>query len=530
MVPGTELMNVDRKAEKALIPRPSPDLQDPLNWSTTWKLTVMASQWLFTWISVTGALSIAPMFPLLGEEFHLNNSQLSLLTGVTVVTLGGANFFIVPLSNIFGRRAISLVFSVLIMLTCIWEALATSHRSLLVARALNGVVCATSETIPVQMIADVFFLHERGFWTGLYFTGYFLGAFLGPVMSGAIASHHGWRSFFWLETGLSAFAIFMIALTFPETKYHRRGGAKSVSPPGSIRGVLGENTSDEIEKETGIASRNSDETEGTNARLLPVGHGRPSRKQFMPFQKPDSAWKSFVVRDIWTPIKVFFNPIIFWAGLMLAGPADLVLFFNLTESPVLAAPPYNFTPEQVGYTNFAFVVGALLGLATAGPLSDWIAARATVKNNGVREAEMRLPALCFYMIITILSVILGGIAYQRQWAWGHIIVWGYGFAGLSVTTVPTICIAYAIDCYKPIAGEIMVVATVCKNFIAFSYSYWIFDLAYSSKDGWITPAMVIFACTLGPALFAFPLYYGFGKRIRRWTRNSNVHRMEEMIN
>jgi MFS family permease len=128
----------------------------------------MASQWLFTWISVTGALSIAPMFPLLGKEFHLNNNQLSLLTGITVITLGFANFFIVPLSNIFGRRAISLVFSVLIMLTCIWQALATSHRSLLAARAVNGLVCATSETIPVQMIADVFFLHERGLWTGVY--------------------------------------------------------------------------------------------------------------------------------------------------------------------------------------------------------------------------------------------------------------------------------------------------------------------------------------------------------------------------
>jgi len=214
---------------------------------------------------------------------------------------------------------------------------------------------------------------------------------------------------------------------------------------------------------------------------------------------------------------------------MLAGPADLLLFFNITESPVLVAPPYLFRPDQVGYTNFAFAIGALFGLATAGPFSDWVAARGTRKNNGVREAEMRLPALWFYMIITMLSAILGGLAYQRQWAWGHIVVWGYGFAGLSVTTVPTICIAYAIDCYKPISGEIMVVATVCKNFIAFSYSYWVFDLAQESKDGWITPVMVIFACTLGPALFAFPLYYGLGKRIRRWTKDSDVHRMEEII-
>jgi hypothetical protein len=237
----------------------------------------------------------------------------------------------------------------------------------------------------------------------------------------------------------------------------------------------------------------------------------------------------FIVRDIWTPVKVFFSPIIFWAGLMLAGPADLVLFFNITESVLLHEAPYNFTADKVGYSNFAFVVGALIGLATAGPFSDWVAARATRNNKNIREAEMRLPALWPYMIITILSLILGSLAYQYQWHWGHIVVWGYGFAGVSVTSVPTIAIAYAIDCYKPISGEIMVVATVCKNFIAFSYSYWIFNMAHTDPNGWIAPAMVILACTVGPALFAFPLYYGLGKKIRRWTATSDVHRMEDLI-
>lgn len=340
-------------------------------------------------------------------------------------------------------------------------------------------------------------------------------------MAGSIGAHYGWQSFFWLETALSAFSIVLLALTFPETKYHRHGNKSGDTTPNVQQENVTQGAIEKLTTQTDGASQNSEEP--------PIGKGRPSRHQFMPVRKPDSRWKMFVVRDTWTPVKVFFNPIILWAGLMLAGPADLVLFFNMTESAVLAAPPYLFTPPEVGYTNFAFVIGALIGLATAGPFSDWVAARATRKNNGVREAEMRLPALIPYMVPTILSLILGGIGYQRSWGWGHIIVWGYGLAGLSVTTVPTIAIAYAVDSYKPISGEIMVVATVCKNFIGFSYSYWIFDLAHTSKLGWITPAMIIFACTIGPALFAIPLYYGVGKKIRIWSRNSDVHRMEENI-
>jgi hypothetical protein len=348
-------------------------------------------------------------------------------------------------------------------------------------------------------------------------------------MAGNIGAHHGWKSFFWLETALSGVAIVLLAITFPETKYHRRSNAQSSASTmhNSIPDMPGNGPEGQLEKNATHSA--AQDSKSSSLETLTLRKGRPSRAQFMPFRKPDSQWKMFVLRDTWTPIKVFFNPIILWAGLMLAGPADLVLFFNMTESPILAAPPYLFKPDQVGYTNFAFAIGALIGLATAGPYSDWIAARATRKNGGVREAEMRLPALLPYMLITILSCILGGLAYQHKWAWGHIIVWGYGFAGLSVTTVPTISIAYAIDCYKPISGEIMVVATVCKNFIGFSYSYWLFDLAHESKQGWITPAMVILACTVAPALFAFPLYFGVGKRIRRWTKGSDVHRMEDVI-
>lgn len=338
-------------------------------------------------------------------------------------------------------------------------------------------------------------------------------------MAGSIAAHHGWRSFFWLETALSTFSIVLLAFTFPETKYHR-----------THHTISEVNSETQLEIEKHLTTTSITPTSDPNA-LEPFPHppGRPSRSQFSPIQRPDPRWKAFIFRDIVTPLKVFFNPIIFWSGLMLAGPADLLLFFNLTESPILASAPYFFRPDEVGYSNFAFAIGALFGLATAGPFSDWVAARATRKNNGIREAEMRLPALIPYMVITILSTVLGGLAYQRSWEWGHIVVWGYGFAGLSVTTVPTIAIAYAIDCYKPISGEIMVVATVLKNMIGFSYSYWIFDLAHASKDGWLVPSMVVFAVVVAPAVGAIPLYYGVGKMLRRWTRGSDVHRMEEII-
>lgn len=36
-IPGTEVVQADFNADKALIPRPSTDPRDPLNWSMRWK-------------------------------------------------------------------------------------------------------------------------------------------------------------------------------------------------------------------------------------------------------------------------------------------------------------------------------------------------------------------------------------------------------------------------------------------------------------------------------------------------------------
>lgn len=353
-------------------------------------------------------------------------------------------------------------------------------------------------------------------------TAYFLGLFIGPVISGNIANVHGWRSFFWLSTGLSALCLILIVFLYPETKYHRdfsTGSQSNIAISDNSLDAKAESQTTDLDKP---ASLKKSETTGTTL----VGEGKPAKSQFAFIQPPDPRWRELLFRDIISPVRVFFYPIIFWAGLMVAGPANLLLFFNLTESAVLSLPPYNFNPSQVGYANFAFAVGGLIGLVTAGPFSDWVAKKMTMRNNGVREAEMRLLAIIPYAILTGIGTMVGAAGYDGLWDWPVILIAGYGLTGLSVTTIPTIAIAYAVDCYKPISGEIMVVATVLKNTQGFGMSYWVAPLA--AKGGYITPAATQFAFVIGPTLLGIPLYF-WGKNLRRMTKNSNLHRLEEML-
>jgi len=67
--------------------------------------------------------------------------------------------------------------------------------------------------------------------------------------------------------------------------------------------------------------------------------------------------------------------------------------------------------------NFALLVGSLIGLATNGGLPDWIAARATNGNRGIREPEMRLPTLIPYVCIRLLGNFIVAFGYQQKWDW-----------------------------------------------------------------------------------------------------------------
>ncbi|KAB5513219.1 major facilitator superfamily domain-containing protein, partial [Coniochaeta sp. 2T2.1] len=352
-IPGTEVMrDVGKihlvhgpKSHEVLIPVPSDDPRDPLNWSPLWKWIAISVQAIYCFVAVASALSVAPMIPLLEAEFGLSPTQLNLLTGVCVLALGYANFFIVPLSNIFGRRFASISMGLLCVGSSIWVALAKSYGSLLGARILNGFATATSETLMVQVIADLFFLHERGRWMGVYFTMYFFGLFIGPIVAGNIAAVHGWRSFFWLSLALSVFCLLTLVFLFPETKFHRADPAVVSAVP----------SAPELEEKASQTHKEEEPRAEQPVPELPIGKGRPSKSQFGLLCKPDPKWKSFIIRDIVTPLQVFLYPIIFWAGLCVGGPANTLLLWNLTESSVLSAPPYNFSVSAVGYANFAFL-------------------------------------------------------------------------------------------------------------------------------------------------------------------------------
>ncbi|OKP06310.1 hypothetical protein PENSUB_6300 [Penicillium subrubescens] len=228
----------------------------------------------------------------------------------------------------------------------------------------------------------------------------------------------------------------------------------------------------------------------------------------------ESIWKIAI-----RPVLILFLPPVFWSTVSFGIGIGIFVVLGTTAATAFSQV-YDFTVWQVGLVWIAGIVGNLLGIPFGGYFSDWVANRATSKNGGVREPEMRLPAVSIAMITYPGSLLLYGLGinYKAHWIVPTLGIFLFSFgssAAIGITVV------YTIDCYRPIAGEVVVSQVVFKSFITFLMSFyanpWVDRDGYAGAFG----AMAGFSFII-LALW-IPLYI-WGKQIRHATLKGRVMR------
>ena len=128
----------------------------------------MSSMALSTFNYAFSPLSLSPQVPYYMESFDSTLPEVINFIGVSVLVLGFTNFIWIPLSRGFGRRPVAIVTILITTASCIWRAKATTYNSFLGSAILCGIGSSPGETLGPVIIADIAFLHERGFWMGVY--------------------------------------------------------------------------------------------------------------------------------------------------------------------------------------------------------------------------------------------------------------------------------------------------------------------------------------------------------------------------
>lgn len=343
------------------------------------------------------------------KDFNCTLADAVQFTGIAILVLGFSNFLWVPLSTSFGRRPVYIASQLINIAACIWRARATTYNSFMGACALNGIGAGPAETIQPAVIADIFFLHDRGRWNTLYWVVYMGSLMVGPIVSGPMALTVGWRNFWWLNVGLLALSFILVVFGFPETRWHRAHPGEKLTPesntpinekvatPAAERTVQpSDKAIVEASEDIAQAQRNGSLTHAATHDDPWLGRGSPKKLQWALFQPNAHPLKS-ILMDLWIPWKLMAFPIVQFASFVVSWSCSSFLTINLTQAQAFA--PRGFTSLQIGFMNFAILIGAGIGLATAGPLSDYVADRLTRRNNGIREPEMRLAAMIPYVFI-----------------------------------------------------------------------------------------------------------------------------------
>jgi len=195
-----------------------------------------------------------------------------------------------------------------------------------------------------------------------------------------------------------------LIVAFPETRYVRNESSTPPQVPSDKAQELPETTTED--EKHNMAAVECDERQVVVSVDEALGHGKPSRKQFALLQDLDRQALKDVWRHLWTPVELFFNPIVCWAAWTMAGAANAFLLLVLFESPIFANAPYNWGTGSIGFANFAPAVGTIVALAVCGPFSDWVALHLAKRNRGIFEPEMRLPALIPFLVISLIALLV----------------------------------------------------------------------------------------------------------------------------
>ncbi|OQO00956.1 hypothetical protein B0A48_13645 [Cryoendolithus antarcticus] len=482
-IPGTVDCKVvegdDSAYGQALFPVPADDPNDPLQWPRWKKDSILVICSIYSFLANCNIIGSSVYIPLYAATFRVSFPVASQTSSYPNLCFGLGTILLIPMYMKFGRRPTMLFSQLLYAFGTLGCAVANDYNSFLACRIIVALGSSVCEALPVQCVNDIYFLHERGKRISYYTVALCLGG-IGALPAGYMlnAAPHNHKLFFYVHF---AFAMALFIATFflvPETMYKRR---VRISPPSSV-------ASDEAlhEKHAHVAAQAVDTSHVNTANVELSGPAvQPARHSYVSTLKPwsgvdpDIQFFGMILRSF----SYFFVPQVLWVitsfGIYIGCAA---LAFNYTFPILIVQPPYLWTQSSAGLLAIAFIIGYGLSIPFANS-SDRLAARLTVKNNGIREAEMRLGVMLPAMLVGPAGLVVYGMVAQKQLHWVGLFA-GVAMLDWSALFYFTFTLAYAMDAYNANMSEMLIAMNIGKNAISFGLGFslleWIMEKGYAT--------------------------------------------------
>ncbi|KAI9653628.1 MAG: hypothetical protein M1821_006975 [Bathelium mastoideum] len=520
-IPGTVNLRAaegdDTAYGQALFPVPAEDPNDPLQWPKLKKNTILIIYSLYSFLCNTTLIGSSVYISVYSKTFNVTPTVASQTSSYPTLAFGLGCLVLIPMYVKFGRRPTMILSMLLYNFGVLGCARATTFGGLMAARVIHAAGSGVCEALPVQAVNDIFFLHERGKRISYYTAALSVGSIGGLPAGYMLAAGYSFRLFYYVEFAFGMALLITAFFLVPETAYKRKTTVivdKQASE--TVQEIDLKSEVDDVSPQN--PSRVSVEVEGA-----PLG---PRRQSYLQSLKPwsyydrDAEFFMMMARSF----TYYFVPQVLWVitsfGIFIGCAA---LAFNYTFPLKIVQPPYSWSATSSGLIAIAFIIGYALALPFSNS-SDRLAAYLTKKNNGIREAEMRLGVMLPAMLIGPAGLVVYGFTAQRDLHWI-----GY-FAGVAMLDWAalfffTFTLAYAIDSYTLNMSEMLIAMNIGKNAISFGMGFqlltWILESGYAA----------VIAGAFGGILLAnnlvLLLFMWKGKNIRVYFANSWLAKMHK---
>lgn len=380
------------------------------NWPIWKRDLIIAILSLLSVIAATLSPLLAANTVSLAIHFKRSLTDMALATGYHLLGVGVAGFLFVPSARIWGKRHLYILGTVVVIFSCIWGgATGPNYKSFLWARIFQGVGLAPFEALVNASVGDLYHVHERGVRMALSNLALFGGAFLTPVFVGLIADRMGYEWTFYFVAIFAAALLPLVVFACPETAYRRDARfdidtmGNLIVQPQELKDASTSNTSTSPPSFS-HGSTNSPNIDAQEKQLQPTTTPAPPTKatfwqSIAPFngRKTDESYIILLFR----PFPLFLHPGILWACLIQGVMIGFTVLIGVTLAAIFLGPPLWFGELETGYMYTGAFIGAILGFALTGLLSDWSARVLTRWNGGTYEPEFR-------MVLVLPQMILGG--------------------------------------------------------------------------------------------------------------------------
>ncbi|KAM0418491.1 hypothetical protein ACHAPD_004850 [Fusarium lateritium] len=218
----TTSLRLAEDGHTVLLPQPTDDPNDPLNWSSRKKhLILLVVAWAALVSDFTSAAGSAPII-LQAAEWHKSPNSVNHNNSINVLMMAIGGLIWVPLTSIIGRAPTLFWSTFFGLIFTILSAVSTSFGMFFGVRAIQGLFLTSGQTIAIAFIKDIFFFHERARKIGLWALMYITSPYWGPLLANfVIGETHQWQDAFWLGVGVNGISLLLIVAFLDETWYNR---------------------------------------------------------------------------------------------------------------------------------------------------------------------------------------------------------------------------------------------------------------------------------------------------------------------